>query len=302
MKRLVILSFCLFATRLLFAQEIDSAQFFFDSLESTLNYQSGEVKLENGIGSLNIPKGFKYLGSADAQRVVEDFWGNPEDPSTLGLIVPEMAGVTGADAWAFIVTYDEMGFVKDDDADDIDYEELLSDMQEDTKAANEARAKEGYESITLVGWASEPFYDKDKKVLHWAKELKFGESEENTLNYNVRILGRKGVVVLNAVSSMSQLSDVKPNIDPIMSSFSFSDGSKYEEFDPEIDEVAAWTIGGLVAGKVLAKAGILALILKNIKLIGLGLVAAATAAWKWFKRKGEPPVVRDITDGDQKSS
>jgi uncharacterized membrane-anchored protein len=84
-----------------------------------------------------------------------------------------------------------------------------------------------------------------------------------------------------------------------MASFSFADGSKYEQFDPDIDEVAAWTIGGLVAGKVLAKAGILALILKNIKIIGLGLVAAATAAWKWFKRKGEPPVVRDITGGEQ---
>jgi uncharacterized membrane-anchored protein len=302
MKRLVILSFCLFATRLLFAQEIDSAQIILDSIESSLNYQSGEVKLENGIGSLNIPKGFKYLGSADAQMVLHDLWGNPDDPSTLGLIVPENAGVTGADSWAFIVTYDEMGFVKDDDADDIDYEELLGDMQEDTKSGNEARAKIGYEPIALVGWASEPFYDKEKKVLHWAKELKFGESEENTLNYNVRILGRKGVVVLNAVSSMSQLAEVKNNIDPIMASFSFADGNKYEEFDPKIDEVAAWTIGGLVAGKILAKAGILALLLKNIKLIGLGVVAAATAVWKWIKRRGEPPVVRDLTDGDQKSS
>ena len=137
MKRLVILSFCFFVTRSLFAQEIDSAQILFDSIESSLNYQTGEIKLENGIGSLNIPKGFKYLGPADGQRVLHDLWGNPEDPSVLGLIVPENAGVTGADSWAFIVTYDEMGFVKDDDADDIDYEELLTDMQEDTKTGNE---------------------------------------------------------------------------------------------------------------------------------------------------------------------
>ena len=37
------------------------------------------------------------------------------------------------------------------------------------------------------------------------------------------------------------------------------------DFDSKIDNVAAWTIGGLVAGKVLAKAGFFAIILKFIK-------------------------------------
>ena len=31
----------------------------------------------------------------------------------------------------------------------------------------------------------------EKKVLHWAKEIKFGETDGTTLNYNVRILGQK---------------------------------------------------------------------------------------------------------------
>jgi hypothetical protein len=39
------------------------------------------------------------------------------------------------------------------------------------------------------------------------------------------------------------------------------------------------------------------LILKNIKLIGLGVVAIFGGAWKWFKRKTEPETVRDITGG-----
>jgi uncharacterized membrane-anchored protein len=112
----------------------------------------------------------------------------------------------------------------------------------------------------------------------------------------VRVLGRKGVVVLNAVASMTELPDVEKSITPVLSSFTYSDGNTYADFNPDIDEVAAWTIGGLVAGKVLAKVGVLAFLLKYIKLIGIGIAALATGLWKWYKRKTELPEVRDISD------
>jgi len=47
---------------------------------------------------------------------------------------------------------------------------------------------------------------------------------------------------------------------------------KYEDFDSSVDEVAAWTIGGLVAGKVLAKVGFFAIFLKFGKIIVLSLL------------------------------
>lgn len=281
------------------AQEVDSMQLFLDSLEASFTYQKGEIKFENGVGAIQVPAGFRYLDPIQSERVLVDIWGNPSGAGTLGMIVPENAGVTHASSWAFIVTYDEMGYVEDDDAEDMDYDELLEDLQKETVTENEERKTQGYEPITLVGWASKPFYDADKKVLHWAKELKFGEDEDNTLNYNVRVLGRKGVIILNAVAPMTAYSEVEKNIQPILSSFTYADGYKYSDFNPEIDEVAAWTVGGLVAGKVLAKAGFLALLLKNIKLIGLALVAAATGLWKWFKNKTEPPAVKNITGDNQ---
>ena len=36
----------------------------------------------------------------------------------------------------------------------------------------------------------------------------------------------------------------------------FNEGNRYEDFDPELDKVAAYGIGALVAGKVAAKAGL----------------------------------------------
>jgi uncharacterized membrane-anchored protein len=296
MRKNLLLAVLLLGVTIASAQEIDSLQLMIDEIESNMEYQTGEIDLDNGIGKLQVPGGFKYLDKAQSNYVLEDLWGNPNDPSVLGMLFPETSGVIGDAAWGFIITYEEMGFVKDDDADDIDYDDLLEEMQNDTKAANEERVKEGYEAITLVGWAAKPFYDEKNKVLHWAKELKFGEADFSTLNYNIRILGRKGVVVLNAVASMEQLPEVQKTITPVLSSFTYADGNKYSDFNPDLDEVAAWTIGGLVAGKVLAKVGILAFVLKYIKLIGIAIAALCGAAWKWYKRKTELPEVRNIEE------
>jgi uncharacterized membrane-anchored protein len=59
-----------------------------------------------------------------------------------------------------------------------------------------------------------------------------------------------------------------------------------------VDEVAAYTIGGLVAGKVLAKAGLFAVLAKFGKLIFIGIAAAGAGIWRWFRgRKKEKEIV-----------
>ncbi|MBK6666771.1 MAG: DUF2167 domain-containing protein [Saprospiraceae bacterium] len=137
----------------------------------------------------------------------------------------------------------------------------------------------------MIGWASPPYYDSNRKVLHWAKELKFGESEINTLNYNLRVLGRKGIFLINAIADMKALPQVKQNVDKVLSSVSFNSGSKYEDFDPKMDNVAAYTVGGLVAGKVLAKAGFFVFLAKFWKLIAVALAASGGYILNFFKSK-----------------
>jgi uncharacterized membrane-anchored protein len=250
-----------------FAQE-DINQIKIDSIENSYNYEYGTINLDNGVGKIIIPKGFKYLSPKQAERVLVDLWGNPKtDNLTLGLLLPEKTGVMSNNSYVFNIQYDEIGYVKDDDADDINYDDLLTQMKEEAIEENKLRIKEGYENITIIGWAAQPYYDKDRKILYWAKEFKFGTSEVNTLNYNIRILGRKGVLVLNAIATTKELPLVQNDISKVLNIFQFNDGYKYEEFDSSIDQVAAWTIGGLVAGKVLAKVGLFAIIAKFGKLI-----------------------------------
>jgi uncharacterized membrane-anchored protein len=258
----------------------DSIAKMMEDLEKDLKYKRDTtIQLDEGNGSLKVVKGFKYLTSTQAQFVLTQLWGNPEDKSVLGLLVPENVGVLDSNAWLYVLSYDEMGYVDDKDALKINYDDLLKDMQADVNTENEARKKEGYEPVELVRWASPPYYDKEKKVLHWAKELKFGESNINTMNYNLRVLGRKGVYVINAVASIDQLAEVKATIPNVLEAITFNSGHAYTDFDPKLDKVAAYGIGGLVAGKVLAKAGFLAMLLKFWKI----LLLLPLLFWKYIK-------------------
>jgi uncharacterized membrane-anchored protein len=244
-----------------------------------IKFQTGPITLENGIG-LNVPPGYKFIPANDAEWIVYDFWGNPRSSGIMGMLVKENYEVLNEGGWAFVLTFDKMGYVEDDDASKIDYDDLLKDMQSGEADENKEREKMGYGAIHMLGWASKPYYDDKNKVLHWAKSLKFSGTEDTTLNYDVRVLGRYGVLSMNAVGTINDLDDIKQNIPSVTKIAHFTSGNAYADFDSKVDAVAAVTIGGLVAGKVLAKAGILALLLKNIKLIFLAVVGAGGFIWK----------------------
>ena len=168
---------------------------------------------------------------------------------------------------------------------------MASEMQEQTVANNEARQKEGFEPITLVGWAEPPHYDAATHKLYWAKELKFGSSTDHTLNYSIRILGRRGVLVLNAVSSIGQLDVVKKGTPDVLAAVEFNEGHRYADYLPGTDKAAAYGIGGLIVGATAAKAGLFKLIwvaiLASKKLILAGLVAAGAAIKKLLGGRNE---------------
>ncbi|MFT3681300.1 MAG: DUF2167 domain-containing protein [Ferruginibacter sp.] len=297
MKKIITLLFAVLCGVTLFAKEKDDSlavlqaaqQKIIDSVESALKYQTGTVALSGGFASLNVPAGFKYLNAEQSNYVLTDLWGNPPQQGVLGMLFPADGGPFNGQSYAFVITFDEIGYVKDDDADDINYDDMLKQIQEEETEENKTRVAQGYEPIHMVGWATKPFYDKNNKVLHWAKNLKFGKQDVNTLNYEVRILGRKGVLSMNAVATMDELDMVKKDIDKVLKIASFNEGHAYKNFDSNVDKVAAWTIGGLVAGKVLLKVGIWAMIVKFLvaawKFILIGLVAVGAGIKKFFGKK-----------------
>ena len=253
-----------------------------------IEQHTGEVQLAGNVATLNVPDTFYYLNSQDSKKVLMEVWGNPPSQSenVLGMLFPANVTPFEGSSWGVTIEYVEDGYVSDEDADSIDYNELLQQMKEDTASESENRVEQGYESIELVGWAAPPYYDKASNKLHWAKEIKFGAIEVNTLNYNIRVLGRKGVLVLNFIAGINQLETVNQNLDTVMNIADFNEGSRYQDFDPEIDDVAAYGIGALVAGKVLTKTGILAALFMFLKKFGVAIVIAlGVFVRKLFGRK-----------------
>ena len=254
----------------------------------SLDRQHGTITLPDDVATLHVPDRFYYLSPKDSETVLVTVWGNPAGAgsSTLGMLFPE--GVTPFDAagWGVTIRYEEDGYVSDENADAIDYDELLSQMQMDTAAASKRRVAQGYAPIQLVGWAAKPFYDKLTHKMYWAKELKIGDEAQHALNYNIRVLGRKGVLVLNFIAGMAQKDLIDSQLDTVLALADFNQGSRYEDFDPSMDKVAAYGLGALVAGKVIAKTGLIAAALIFLKKFGIIFLAGVGAAFsKLFRNK-----------------
>ncbi|HXF09215.1 MAG TPA: DUF2167 domain-containing protein [Desulfuromonadaceae bacterium] len=260
----------------------------------SLKYQQGDIDLKGGLAKLTVPKEFNYLGPDDAETVLVKLWGNPpSDQKPLGLLIP--AGMTPAtsNAWIVTIEYSEDGYVKDNDASKINYDDLLKQMQKGVAESNEARKKEGYPTVDLLGWAASPHYDGGTHKLYWAKRLKFEGDDNETLNYNIRMLGRRGVLELNAVAAVDQFPEIDKRTPEILGMVDFKEGNRYADFDSKTDKVAEYGIAALVAGGLLgaaAKLGFFKLLWVGIlafkKLIIIGAIAVGAFVKKLFGKGG----------------
>lgn len=262
-----------------------------EEFEAQLNYRQGRIELPGGKATLNVPQNFRYLDPDDARKILEIAWGNPPGSQTLGMLFPSDTSPLSQEGWGVVIQYDHDGHVSDSDAQEIDYSELLENMQDETRQASEQRVQQGYGAIDLVGWAEPPSYNASTHKMYWAKELKFGNAGENTLNYNIRVLGREGVLVLNAIAGMSQLGQIKREMDDVLTFSNFNEGHRYEDFNASTDKVATYGLAALVGGAVAAKTGLLAkliaILVAGKKFIIIALVAIGGIFMKLFGRKSK---------------
>ncbi|HEX8456184.1 MAG TPA: DUF2167 domain-containing protein [Pyrinomonadaceae bacterium] len=259
--------------------------------EAGLKYERGKIVLPGGMATLNVPDNFRYLSPEQTDRIIVDAWGNPPGTKTLGMLFPSDVSPLSPEGWGVVITFEEDGYVEDDEAGKINYDELLTQMKEATAERNKEREQQGFEPVNLVGWATRPRYDQATRKLYWAKELNFAGAPVNTLNYDIRVLGRRGVLSFNAVASMDQLGAIEQNMKEVLGFAEFNPGHRYADFSSGTDKVAAYGIGALIAGKVAAKVGLfklaLGFILAGKKFLFLGLLAVAAFVKKLFGRKSE---------------
>ena len=262
-----------------------------EEFEAKLGYQTGTINLQDGMATLRLPDSFRFIGAEGSRRLLTEGWGNPAGASegVLGMLIPSGVSPLTREGWGIVITYDQDGYVNDNDAKGINYANLLKEMKDGVVTTNEERKKQGFEPVSLVGWAEPPSYDAAAHKLYWAKELAFGGDANHTLNYNIRILGRRGVLVLNAVASMDQLEAIRAESRNVLSAIDFNDGHRYADYLPGKDKAATYGVAGLILGATAAKAGLFKVLLVGLlafkKALVVGFIALVAAIKRLFRGK-----------------
>ncbi len=224
-----------------------------------------------------------FLDQAETQRLLE-MTGNPVS----GIERATIASASDQESWFVIFEYDEIGYVEDSDADDLDPQGILDSIRAGTAEANEERARRGWSPIEIVGWHEEPHYDPQTNNLTWAI---IGESSEGrTINRMVKLLGRRGVMTATLVSSQAELPVASAKVDAALAGYSFHQGSRYAEFVPGKDRIAEIGLAALIAGgagAVLVKSGLLARIWKVLVALGVAVVGGISRLFGRGRREAE---------------
>jgi uncharacterized membrane-anchored protein len=247
---------------------------------AALGWKHGPTSTPVGAAAnLVVPKDTAFLADTEGSKFLE-LTGNLPQPGNAILM--------GGTWWATL-TFQDVGYVKDDET--IDADALLKDLKEQDAPANEERRKLGLPELHTDGWYVPPHYDPQTKHLEWGLRLKTPGEAEPTINYTVRLLGRKGYEAVTLVSSPERLdADVK-ELKTILASFTFNAGESYDEFKPG-DHVAEFGLAALVAGGAAAAAAksglwkvILGFLAASWKLVAAGAVAVVAGAAKLLGRK-----------------
>jgi uncharacterized membrane-anchored protein len=222
-----------------------------------------------GIAEISLPEGYRFTGSEGAKRFME-LTQNPPSGRELGVLIPSVKDTK--DFWFVIFEFKDIGYVKDDEKDKLDSAALLSSIREGNEQANKVRKQRGWQTLDIVGWEREPFYDPKSHNLTWAIRGRTPGQQDDVVNYSTRVLGRRGTMNVDLVLEPQLVASVIPQFDNLIGGFTYKQGNRYAEF-VKGDKVAAYGLTALVAGGVGAAAVKSGLLGKLWKLIVFGVLA-----------------------------
>ena len=204
------------------------------------------------------------FADATGARELMEAMGNTVSNDEVGLIMPRAKDQD----WFMLFEYQPVGFVKDDDKDEIDKDAILEGIRRGTEEANEVRKRKGIPALHVQGWFEEPHYDPATHNLVWALTARNDDGQE-VVNYNVRLLGRHGYMSITLVDEPAKLAVSRPEVQKVLAGFSYNAGRSYAEFVPG-DKVAEYGLVALVAGGAGAAAVKLGLFSALFKMLAKG--------------------------------
>lgn len=261
------------------AAQTAADQAYYQVLES-LEWVRGPTTVQiAGKSELVVPDGYVFLDRAGTDKYLE--LNRNLASGTEVLVAP-------ADLhWAAYLSFEAEGYVKD--SEKIDAAELLQAMQTGTEQSNDERRRRGWPELRILDWAVPPAYNSQNKRLEWATLL---ESEGyRNVNFSTKVLGRRGHTSIILVASQESLALARPELEAVLSGYSFKSGETYAEWVPG-DKVAEYGLAALVLGgaaAVATKKGFWAILAGFLatgwKFLAAGAVAAAAGLRKFLGRQ-----------------
>lgn len=251
----------------------------------------GPAKVKIGSnGDLQLPAGVIF-GDAKVAKDILERSGNLTNGQEVGILLNGESSV--------IFEFDPVGYVKDDDKEALDADKMLSSLRETQEEANEELKSRGLDELELTGWQVKPHYDQATHNLEWAPLVLNKKNNHQTVNYNVRILGRRGVMEVTLLVSPEKFDAELPKFRETLKGFTFTQGEDYMSW-VKGDKVAEYGLAALVTGgavAVAAKSGLLGKLLKPL-LIGLAALGAAVKNLFTRKKKSSSVVDNDQNRGE----
>lgn len=239
--------------------------------------------------TLDLPAGYVFMDKQHTTELLSKL-GNPPDERTVGAIFPAQVAEEGKGYW-FLVEWDAAGYVKDDDADDLNADDILENYKQGTEEANKFREEKGLPALHVVGWDEKPRYDKTRKHVVWA--LRGRSARGDSTNYNTRLLGRNGYLSVNLICGPEQIEGLKPVAADMLGRVTYDNGKRYADYNKDTDKtaefgVAALVIGGAALAGKAAKVGILAkfgkVIIAGLFALKKGIALLIVGVIAFFKR------------------
>jgi uncharacterized membrane-anchored protein len=238
------------------------------------------AKLQD-IAQVQVPAGYVFVDGKGLRALLKKA-GEPVSGNEMGLLRPTNH------AWTVIFEFRDIGYVKDDDKNNLDADKLLKAIKQGTAEANKERVKNGNAPLEVVGWEQPPKYDETTHNLEWCIR---GTSEDRAIvNFNTRLLGRKGVMEAVLIVDPEKLPETMPAFRDVLANYSFQTGQTYAEYHSG-DKVAKYGLAALVLGGAAvgaAKLGLFTWLLvflkKGFKLIVVAVVAIIASIKKLFAK------------------
>lgn len=243
------------------------------------------VDLGNAV-ELDLPADMLLVDATAARQLLEA--GGDDATGVVALVAKRDA------PWIVVISYDAVGYVSDEEADDLDANELIAAIKTGTLAQNTQRRAKGVPELFVDGWFTPPSYDRANHRLAWGIDAHALGGK--VVNDFTRVLGRRGYLAVNLIDAPETLPTSKWDARTILESIRFRMGARYQDHEDD-DLDSGMGLNGLILGgagvAAASKTGILVAILAFLKKGFVLVIAGLAGLYKWLTGRTKKVELRD---------